>query len=127
MAFQIVDTNKDGEVTLSDFQNLFNSYDKTGAARIDENSWNQILKDANIPLDKGKINFEEFSKTMTRMIRKSWLRKADRSPSKSPKKLYQQINESLAVKNDENNSPIKLKKCEISPRKSPYGKNINPD
>ncbi len=40
MAFQIVDTNKDGEVTLSDFQNLFNSYDQTGGARIDENSWN---------------------------------------------------------------------------------------
>ncbi len=61
------------------------------------------------------------------MIRKSWLRKADRSPSKSPKKLYQQINENLAIKNDENYSPINLKKCEISSRKSLNGKIISPD
>ena len=61
------------------------------------------------------------------MIRKSWLRKADRSPSHSPQKIYQQTNESLAMKHDENYSPIKLKKCGISPSKSPNGKIISPD
>lgn len=55
----------------------------------------------------GKVTFDEFKHTMKDMIRKSWLRIGDRSPSKSPNKSISPLK-----------SPEKLllrMKCENSP------------
>ena len=38
-AFSIIDTNQDGKVTLDDFQELFNSYDRYGGQKIDSELW----------------------------------------------------------------------------------------
>ena len=37
--------------------------------------------------DELRVSFEQFQTSMQAMIRKSWLRKGDRSPSHSPAKL----------------------------------------
>lgn len=81
-AFQIIDHDKDGQVSREDFQQLFRG--KTGA-QLDESMWDQLLKEADKNGD-GTIGYEEFSQAMTDMFRKSWLRPCDRSPSKSPTK-----------------------------------------
>jgi|DEB0MinimDraft_12_1074336.scaffolds.fasta_scaffold17443_3 hypothetical protein len=44
--------------------------------------WNQILLEADRNGD-GQIGFDEFEQAMKDVFRKSWLRKCDRSPSKS--------------------------------------------
>jgi hypothetical protein len=64
------------------------------------------LNEADINGD-GKVTFDEFKQTMQAMIRKSWLRRGDRSPSKSPNKSISPMK-----------SPEKLllrMKCENSP------------
>ena len=47
-----------------------------------EELWNQILLEADKNGD-GQIDFTEFEQAMKDVFRKSWLRKCDRSPSKS--------------------------------------------
>jgi len=75
-AFRLIDVDKDGQVTKKDFTSLFNSYDKKARLVQDSVVWEQILQEADRS-GRGKICFEDFSQTMTEMIRKSWLRKAD--------------------------------------------------
>ena len=55
-AFKILDTNKDGTISLDDFEELFNSY---GGAKMDLTLWNQLLDEADINGD-GVVSFEEF-------------------------------------------------------------------
>ena len=74
--------NKDGEITLDDFKQLFNSYDQYGGKQMDEELWKHLLMEADRSGD-GKVTFEEFRAVMREMVRKSWLRAADRSPEKS--------------------------------------------
>lgn len=49
---------------------------------MDKELWQKILDEAD-KTGNGKVTFEEFQATMKAMIHKSWLRKGDRSPSKS--------------------------------------------
>jgi predicted transcriptional regulator len=49
---------------------------------MDEDLWKQLLLEADRSGD-GKVTFEEFRVVMREMVRKSWLRVADRSPEKS--------------------------------------------
>ena len=77
-----MDINKDGEITIDDFKQLFSSYDQYGGAQMDEDLWKHLLMEADRSGD-GKVTFEEFRAVMREMVRKSWLRVADRSPDKS--------------------------------------------
>lgn len=56
VAFRILDTNKDGTITLEDFDDLFNSY---GGSKMDNEVWNNLLAEADKNGD-GKVSFEEF-------------------------------------------------------------------
>lgn len=104
-AFQIIDADKNGKLTYSDFEQLFNSYDQYGGAKMDDELWQQLLKEADKNGD-GQVSFDEFTQTMKEMVRKSWLRVGDRSisPSKSfsrsPTKfsVYQQSDENSPLK-----------------------------
>ena len=67
---------------MQDFQNLFHSSRKNQSSKVDQELWQVILDEADKNGD-GKVSFEEFQQTMQAMIHKSWLRKCDRSPTKS--------------------------------------------
>lgn len=56
VAFRILDTNKDGTITLEDFDDLFNSY---GGSKMDNEVWTNLLAEADKNGD-GKVSFEEF-------------------------------------------------------------------
>ena len=56
VAFRILDTNKDGTITLEDFDDLFNSY---GGSKMDNDVWGNLLAEADKNGD-GKVSFEEF-------------------------------------------------------------------
>lgn len=56
-AFQIIDHDKDGQVSREDFQQLFRG--KTGT-QLDESMWDQLLREADKNGD-GTIGYEEFS------------------------------------------------------------------
>ena len=71
IAFRILDTNKDGTISLDDFDDLFNSY---GGAKMDNEVWDQLLMEADKNRD-GVVSFEEFSESMGSMIRKNLQRK----------------------------------------------------
>jgi len=71
IAFRILDTNKDGTISLDDFDDLFNSY---GGAKMDNEVWDQLLMEADNNRD-GVVSFEEFSESMGSMIRKNLQRK----------------------------------------------------
>ena len=95
-AFRIIDADKDGAVSLGDLQKVFHSSEKSQRCRIDKEFWEQMLNEAaksKVGLlrddvdDELRVSFEQFQSTMQAMIRKSWLRKDDRSPSHSPAKL----------------------------------------
>lgn len=126
MAFSIIDANKDGMLTYSDFQSLFNSYDQYGGQKIDEEMWQQLLKEADKNGD-GAVNFEEFRSTMKDMVRKSWLRVQDRSisPSRSPTKFKDSDEENSPIIGLSTPSPNKQKKrggLIISPIRNPFNK-----
>lgn len=38
-AFQIIDADKNGKLTYSDFEKLFNSYDQYGGQKMDDELW----------------------------------------------------------------------------------------
>lgn len=71
IAFKILDANKDGTISLDDFDDLFNSY---GGAKMDEDVWENLLMEADKNGD-GVVSFDEFSDAMGNMIRKSLNRK----------------------------------------------------
>lgn len=52
--------NKDGQVSLEDFQSIFNSYEQYGGVKMDEQLWQQLLKEADKNGD-GVISYDEFS------------------------------------------------------------------
>ena len=58
-AFQIIDTNQDGEVDLQDFQNLFHSSKKNQNDNVDQELWQMIIDEAD-KTGNGKVTFEEF-------------------------------------------------------------------
>jgi Ca2+-binding EF-hand superfamily protein len=64
-AFKLLDTNKDGSITIDDFNELFNSY---GGAKMDDELWNCLLKEADKNGD-GIIGFLEFKDAMTQVIK----------------------------------------------------------
>ena len=92
---------------------------------MDDELWQQLLKEADKNGD-GAISFDEFSETMQEMIRKSWLRPLDRSPSKSPTKFS--MTHISGPSNE--NSPLKLVQSTPSPgkkkRRREDGKIISP-
>ena len=67
MAFKLLDTNKDGQISLDDFDDLFNSY---GGARMDKAIWEGLLDEADKNGD-GVVSFEEFNLAMGNFLRKS--------------------------------------------------------
>jgi Ca2+-binding EF-hand superfamily protein len=62
-----LDTNKDGTITLEDFDDLFNSY---GGSKMDQDVWENLLAEADKNGD-GKVSFDEFQEAMANMLRKS--------------------------------------------------------
>lgn len=71
IAFKILDTNKDGTISLDDFDDLFNSY---GGAKMENDVWETLLMEADKNGD-GVVSFEEFKDAMGNMLRKSLNRK----------------------------------------------------
>jgi calcium-dependent protein kinase len=59
-AFRLLDTNKDGTITIDDFDDLFNSY---GGSKMDNDLWSTLLAEADKNGD-GVIGFQEFSDAM---------------------------------------------------------------
>ena len=55
-AFRILDTNKDGTISLEDLDDLFNSY---GGASVDNEIWHCLLEEADKNGD-GVVSYEEF-------------------------------------------------------------------
>ena len=66
VAFKILDTNKDGTISLDDFDDLFNSY---GGAKMDNDIWENLLAEAD-QNDDGIISYNEFKAAMGNMLRK---------------------------------------------------------
>ena len=95
--------------------------------------WQQILLEADKDGD-GKIGFEEFEGAMKEMFRKSWLRKCDRSPSKSSSPgVCSHRGMSLSpvkfCENPEESSPTKIRKNNgeiISPERGNPFRNMSP-
>ena len=77
--------------------------------------WEELLQEAGKNKD-GAINFEDFSQTMNDMVRKSWLRRCDRSPSKSPVKKFE-------CSPDRENGGSPTKGLIISPERNPFNRN----
>lgn len=71
VAFRILDTNKDGTISLDDFDDLFNSY---GGAKMDNDVWENLLMEADKNGD-GVVSFDEFSEAMGNMLRKNLTKK----------------------------------------------------
>ena len=67
VAFQILDVNKDGKISLEDFDELFCSY---GGAKMDSQIWHELLKEADMNGD-GVVSENEFTEAMCNIIRKS--------------------------------------------------------
>ena len=78
VAFKILDVNKDGKISLEDFDELFCSY---GGAKMDNDVWEQLLKEADYNGD-GVVSEDEFTEAMCNMIRKSLYMKK-KGPGKS--------------------------------------------
>lgn len=87
---------------------------------MDENLWKQLLKEADKNGD-GVVSYDEFSLTMNEMVRKSWLRECDQSPSRSKSPIKMNLSP------DRENSPLKKKKggLIISPERNPFNRNKN--
>ena len=66
VVFRLLDTNKDGVISLDDFDDLFNSY---GGAKMDNEIWDKLLKEADKNHD-GVVSFSEFKESMTTLLKK---------------------------------------------------------
>jgi Ca2+-binding EF-hand superfamily protein len=67
VAFKILDANKDGKISIDDFDDLFCSY---GGAKMDKDLWEQLLVEADMNGD-GVVSEGEFTEAMCNIIRKS--------------------------------------------------------
>lgn len=65
MAFNLLDYNKDGTISLDDFDDLFNSY---GGARMDRDMWYSLLGEADKNGD-GVVSFPEFKEAMGALLK----------------------------------------------------------
>lgn len=63
-AFNILDSNKDGIITLEDFDNMFSSH---GTYKMDTQIWNDLLKEADTNGD-GVVSFDEFILAMGSLL-----------------------------------------------------------
>lgn len=66
IAFNILDENNDGQISLEDFNDIFCSY---GGAKMDNDVWQQLLQEADRNYD-GAVSEGEFTNAMSNMIRK---------------------------------------------------------
>ena len=66
MAFKILDVNKDGKISLEDFDDMFNCY---GGTKVDDTVWKTLLEEADMNGD-GVVSFDEFKQAMANMLRK---------------------------------------------------------
>ena len=71
IAFRLLDTNKDGVISLDDFDDLFNSY---GGAKMDSEIWDNLLNEADKNGD-GVVSFKEFKDAMSSLLKKGLNRK----------------------------------------------------
>ena len=67
IAFQILDYNNDGKISIDDFNDIFCSY---SGMKINSEVWNELLKEADHNRD-GVISEDEFTDAMCNIIRKS--------------------------------------------------------
>jgi Ca2+-binding EF-hand superfamily protein len=79
--FGLIDVNKDGFITFDDFHCLFNAHPTSQGQEMDHQIWKELLQETGREHDE-KVDFADFTKTMTKMVRKSWLREEDRTPGK---------------------------------------------
>lgn len=71
IAFKILDSNKDGKISLEDFDNMFSTH---GGTKMDTKIWDDLLKEADMNGD-GVVSFEEFNQAMGNLLRKSLKKK----------------------------------------------------
>lgn len=64
-AFNILDYNGDGQITIEDLEQLFNH---SGGTPFDQDIWQQLLHEADVNSD-GVISFEEFKDAMGKTLR----------------------------------------------------------
>lgn len=81
---------------------------------MNDELWAQILSEADKDGD-GQISFSEFEAAMKEVFRKSWLRKCDRSPSKSISPVHSEI------------SPVKFFDVDSPLSTKPKGQIISPE
>ena len=67
IAFNILDANNDGKISLEDFNDIFCSY---AGNKMNSEVWEQLLKEADYNGD-GVISEGEFTEAMCTVIRKS--------------------------------------------------------
>jgi len=66
-----LDTNKDGVISLDDFDDLFNSH---GGAKMDTEIWDNLLHEADKNQD-GVVSFSEFKESMASLLHKGLSKK----------------------------------------------------
>ena len=69
IAFNILDENGDGQISIQDFNDIFCSY---GGAKMNKNVWKQLLSEADRNCD-GTVSEGEFTEAMKTMIKKVFL------------------------------------------------------
>ena len=84
IAFKILDTDKDGKISLHDFNELFCSY---GGAKMDNDIWEELLKEADHNGD-GVVSENEFTEAMCDIIRKSLSKKNSMSKGAKGKERH---------------------------------------
>ena len=67
VAFQILDYNNDGQISIEDFNDIFCSY---SGNKMNSEVWKELLKEADHNGD-GVISENEFADAMSNIIRKS--------------------------------------------------------
>ena len=67
----MLDYDKDGTLSIHDFEKLFNSYN---GAKIDMEVWNNLLEEADVNGD-GVVDYEEFQNAMGNILKKTFKKK----------------------------------------------------